>query len=125
MTLERTLLYERVSVHFENGSRSLRALKRFRQGECIIDIPQTTQHEPDMYSIEVSPGIHVDCSQSQVGAINHSCEPNAAVKKNVIIAWSCIEPGDEIRIDYKKTEQKLAVPFDCDCGSKNCIGRIE
>ena len=120
-----TPLHERVEVHYENGFRSLRALKNFHQGEHIINLPQMTTDEPDMYSIEVLPGIHVDCSNSQVGAINHSCEPNAAVRKGTIVAWNCINKGDPITIDYKRTESKLAAPFDCTCGSKNCKGRIE
>ncbi len=123
--MDSTPLYERVSVHFENGSRSLRALRRFRQGEYILDLPQTTVPNPDMYSLEVSPGIHLDCSSAQIGATNHSCEPNAAVRKGALVAWSCINEGDEITIDYKKTENKLAAPFDCNCKAKNCRGRIE
>ncbi len=118
-------LHERVSVHYESGYKSLRALKRFHQGEYIIDLPVDAMAEPDMYSLEVIPGVHIDCSRSQVGSINHSCDPNAAVRKGAIVAWSCINEGDQITIDYKKTETKLAVPFDCTCGSKNCRGRIE
>ncbi len=123
--MDRIPMYERVMVHVENGSRSLKALKRFRQGEYILDLPQTTVLNPDRYSLEISPGLHIDCSTSVVGATNHSCEPNAAVRKGSLVAWSCISEGDEITIDYKRTESKLAVPFECNCGSKNCRGRIE
>lgn len=98
--------------------RALFASEKIRQGETIVVLPQSTVSYPDRYSIEASPGWHIDCSNSPAGAINHSCKPNAAVKDNRIIAWTCIEPGEEINIDYKKTEQKLAEPFLCECG--NC-----
>lgn len=124
-------LHESVEVFYEfdelkgEGYRTLRALRDFHQGEYLFDLPQVLMSSPDMYSLEVIPGVHVDCSSSPAGAMNHSCDPNAAVRKGAIIAWSCIKAGDEIKLDYQRTEQKLAAPFDCNCGSKNCRGRIE
>lgn len=112
-------------VFFDGKQKTLKATRRIRQGETITDLPTKIRPNPDKYSIEVHPGVHLDCEFTMVGAINHSCAPNAAVKDTRIIAWACINPGEEIKIDYKRTEQKLAVPFDCLCGSKNCKGRIE
>lgn len=109
----------------DNGFRTLRATEKIRMGETIVELPQVSQPNPDKFSIELAPGIHVDCSKSIVGAINHGCEPSAAIRRGNVIAWKCIEPGEDITIDYKKTEQKLAEPFDCQCGSKFCRGRIE
>lgn len=114
-----------VEVFWHEGYKCLCALKDFHQGELIINLPQRSMAGPDRYSIEVSPGIHLDCTDSPVGAINHSCDPNAAVRNGRIIAWTCIKTGEEITIDYKRTEQKLAMPFDCKCNSENCRGRIE
>lgn len=90
-------------------------------GETIVTLPLTTQSEPDKYSIEASPGVHVSCENSLAGAINHSCIPNAAVKHFRIIAWACIKENEEIKINYKRTEHKLAVPFICRCG--HCNGK--
>lgn len=109
----------------DDGFRSLQATEKIRMGEVIVELPKISQPEADMYSIEIIPGVHVNCSKSLVGAINHGCDPNAAVRRGSIVAWRCIEPGENITIDYKKTEQKLAEPFDCLCGSKFCRGRIE
>jgi SET domain-containing protein len=104
--------------------RALFATEKIRQGETIITLPQSTVPNPDKYSLEIFPGIHVDCSYSPAGAINHSCRPSASVKGNRIVAWRCIQPGEEITLDYKRTEHKLSAPFDCNCG--NCEGkRIE
>lgn len=114
-----------VKVGFlETGERGLYAFRDFRQGETIVKLPSVAMQEPDMFSIQAWPGLHIDCQNSPAGAINHSCEPNAAVRKGAIIAWSCIKAGDEITIDYRKTETKIAAPFNCSCSSKFCVGRI-
>lgn len=105
--------------------RALFATEKIRQGETIINLPQFTVQNPDKYSLEVLPGIHVDCSFSPAGAINHSCKPTAAVKGSRVIAWRCIEPGEEITLDYKRTENKLANPFLCECGHCPPGTRIE
>lgn len=97
----------------------------FYQGETILILPTVTQPNPDKYSLEVSPGVHIDCSNDVSRAINHSCSPNAAVRNGRIIAWSCISMDDSITIDYNRTETKLFNPFDCGCGNRNCRGRIE
>lgn len=105
--------------------RSLTATEKIRMGETIVDLPSVCQPNPDKYSIEIIEGVHVNCTDHPVGAINHSCDPNAAVRRGSIVAWRCIEPGESITIDYKKTERNLAEPFHCICLSKHCRGRIE
>lgn len=102
-------------IYTDGGFRSLRATERIRQGETIIHLPQTTLPERDMYSVEIYPGVHVDCASSPVGAINHSCKANAAIRDGRVVAWSCIEPGEQITINYRMTETHLATPFVCNC----------
>jgi hypothetical protein len=118
-------LYNRFEIDCVNGQNGLKALRSFRQGETILTLPPYTQLVPDKYSIQVGPETHVKCVGSFAGAINHSCVPNAAVKNWRVIAWSCIKAGDPITIDYKRTEVRLAEPFDCLCGHQLCLGRIE
>lgn len=116
----------KVEVRFsETEGRALYATGDFRQGETILNLPTDTMAGPDMFSIEVLPGIHLDCTRHPIGATNHSCNPNAAIRGMNLIAWNCIKAGEQITIDYKRTEQKLAAPFDCFCGTKFCKGRIE
>jgi hypothetical protein len=111
-----------VYIFFTGNQRSIKASQRIRQGETIVELPKIPLSEPDMYSIEIYPGIHVDCESSLAGAINHSCNPNAFVKENRIVAWKCINPGDEVTIDYRITETKMASPFYCKCGY--CKGEL-
>ena len=101
--------------HFEDGSRGLYAAKQFRQGETIKKLPEQTIPERDMYSIEVYPGVHVDCSWSLVGALNHGCYANCRVRNGKIVAWECIPAGTELTINYRLTETHLSNPFTCKC----------
>lgn len=77
---------------------SLHALKDFHQGEVIRDLSAAT--------------------------INHSCEPNVAIRNGRIVAWACIKSGDEITLDYQRTDKAKFEPFDCNRGAKQCRGRI-
>lgn len=100
----------------ENGNRSLVATRKIRQGEEILTLPSSALAQPDMFSIEVHPGLHIDCSFTVAGAINHRCNDFTAVVRDMrIVAWRCIEQGEEITINYRRTESKLAAPFTCSC----------
>ena len=114
-----------VQVYFDGWKKMLKATRKIRQGEVIATLPQRTRFTADKYSIEIAEGVHLDCEYHFVGATNHSCDPNAAIRNMNLVAWKCIAAGEEITIDYKRTETKLAAPFDCECGAKNCRGRIE
>lgn len=109
----------------ENGQRGLFATEHIYQGAVITDLPHNLYlFSPDRYSIQVLPGIHIDCSQHAIGSTNHSCKPNAMIRNYRLVAWSCIKQDEEITIDYRLTETNLAAPFNCNCG--NCDGgRIE
>lgn len=61
-------------VRFKGEERALFATAPFRQGETILE------------------------NITMVADINHSSQPNASVRKGKIIAWSCIEQGEEITI---------------------------
>lgn len=120
-------LKTRYEIQFKNTpfQQCLVATDSFHQGETILILPTMTQSDPDKFSIEISPGLHINCSNDHSKAINHSCSPNAAVRNGKIVAWTCISKGDPITIDYNRTETRLAEPFNCFCGRKNCRGRIE
>jgi len=52
--------------------------------------------------------------------LNHSCDPNAGVKGQVLlVARRDILPGEEICFDYETTEIAPA-PFNCKCGTPLC-----
>ena len=57
--------------------------------------------------------------------INHSCNPNAALKGKTLIALSNIEIGDEVTMDYSMTDADPYWMMRCSCGSSNCRGEIK
>jgi D-alanine-D-alanine ligase len=56
--------------------------------------------------------------------INHSCDPNSWLDGLDLVARRPIRKGEEIRIDYATYGNNILAPFDCDCGSEMCRGRI-
>lgn len=92
-------------------------MEKIYQGETIVELPFGEYlSEPDKYSIEVYPGVHLDCKNHPIGSMNHSCNPSSVIQKGKVVAFKCIEADDEITVNYLKTESRLAVPFECRCG---------
>ncbi|PLW11779.1 hypothetical protein PCANC_23197 [Puccinia coronata f. sp. avenae] len=72
---------------------------------------------------------------SELVYINHSCEPNVAFElpggwKGLeegnwcLRSLSAIKAGDPLTFAYFSTEWDMAQPFQCQCGSKTCVGMI-
>ena len=53
---------------------------------------------------------------------NHSCNPNVINSGNDCVAVRDIKPGEELTWDYGTSSLQ---DFDCKCGSRNCIGKVE
>jgi len=53
--------------------------------------------------------------------INHSCNPNAGIRKNSeLFALRDIKKGEEITYDYSATIAPTKWSMKCKCGAKNC-----
>jgi hypothetical protein len=57
--------------------------------------------------------------------MNHSCDPNAWLEGLNLVARYAIPVGEEIRIDYATYGNNILAPFDCDCGTSACRGRVK
>ncbi|MGE5308715.1 MAG: SET domain-containing protein [Deltaproteobacteria bacterium] len=56
---------------------------------------------------------------------NHSCEPNAGVRGQVMmVAMRDIRAGEEVTYDYCMTDAGFDFAFDCGCGAKSCRRRV-
>jgi len=78
----------------------------------------TVQVEEGLYLASLSPNEPPDF-------INHSCEPNAGLDGQVaIVALHCIQPGEEVTIDYAMCDGSPYDEFECGCGSPSCRGRV-
>ena len=55
---------------------------------------------------------------------NHSCDPNTGFSGLDVVALRDINTGEELTIDYVTFCDQHMPPFDCQCGSPKCRGRI-
>jgi len=100
------------------------ANKNFKKGETIYKIPEGRIIN---YPTRNSPFIGNNrwlSDEIVLNYVNHSCEPNAVFEigeEPRLVAVEDIKEGDEITVDYNKTEIG-GVETPCNCGSENCKG---
>jgi len=114
------------------------AKRDFKPHEIIsqLEVPKG-QHSPDGLSsaekkwttIQVSKDVHLDVADDLV-YMNHSCDPSAIIDVtplsfSVITGPKGIKSGEPITFFYPSTEWDMARPFDCFCGSANCLKVIK
>ena len=58
--------------------------------------------------------------------VDHSCSPNALldVEKLALVAIRDIAVGDPVTFFYPGSEVELSQPFECHCGSSECMHHI-
>ena len=58
--------------------------------------------------------------------VDHSCSPNALldVDKLALVAIRDIAVGDAVTFFYPGSEVELSQPFECHCGSSECVQHI-
>lgn len=56
---------------------------------------------------------------------NHSCNPNIGIQGQIVfVAMRNIEAGEELTHDWATTDNLDNFEMDCNCGVKNCRGKI-
>lgn len=125
---------EHVAPKYVDDHGLLEATKAFAIGDDILYLEGDIFDQPTRFSVQVGPGQHVDVPEALQADppmdrylwrfLNHSCEANAMVVGRRLVATRPIAPGDEITFDYNSTEDQLATPFECQCGSGNCCGVV-
>ena len=107
------------------GARGVKIDRAFRSGDVLCRIPCTTRRErPTRHTVQVDAATHVDVGF--LSTLNHSCEPNVRLdtSRMLVVAERDIAPGEELRYFYPSTEWDMAEPFECRCGSRDCLGLI-
>jgi SET domain-containing protein len=77
-----------------------------RQHLCELDF--------DRYAVILPPGCY----------LNHSCDPNAMRSGVKVVAWTAIDAGEEITVDYRLNAFDDNARYECACGSPSCTGEI-
>jgi hypothetical protein len=99
----------------------------FQAGQVIGSFKQTATitSQPSYSSLQLAAGRHVELNCPFV-YLNHSCSPNCRIDTNgmAVIALKDIPTDTELTFFYPSTEWEMAEPFQCWCGSKECIGLV-
>ena len=82
--------------------------------------------EPTYLTVQLDANTHLELEPSFVQFVNHSCDPNVSfdMARLALVALRDLHAGDELTYFYPSTELTMAQPFDCACGSANCVGHI-
>lgn len=129
-------VYTIVSTHgfgeirqdIESGAKAFFALQHFTPGDCIAAFSAAAiLKSPTYLTVQTGEHEHIHLKPEYLQYINHSCNPNVLFNTDTM-QLEClqnIQAGDELCFFYPATEWDMAQPFDCLCGSKNCIGKIQ
>jgi uncharacterized protein len=119
------------------------AKQNIAQGEMIAlwggivysrkEVTEIAKHHPhfETHTVSIYKDFYLGPLDTDVAQLdetelfNHSCDPNAGVKGQIVlVARRPILQGEEIFFDYDTTET-AAAPFACRCGSSLCRGLID
>ena len=125
-----------VEMKHRKGFKGLFASNDIKAGSVILYLKGSISRLPNMYSIQLSKDKHLDFPPVRKPNdeldyawqyLNHSCEPNGYVNaaEYSFCALRDIKEGEEITFNYLATEDELASPFECECGSEKCLGLIQ
>lgn len=109
------------------GQKALLAATRFYPGDVICRFHAGSIHSTPTYlTVQTGDDKHITLQPEFLQYINHSCDPNVFFDTTTM-ELVCIKPmetGDEFTFFYPSTEWDMAQPFECHCGSTNCLGTI-
>jgi SET domain len=111
-----------------NGHRSLFSRKNFKVGEVIATFYwDQIFPTPTYLTVQISEHEHILLQPEYLECINHSCDPNAFfdTTRKHLIAVRPIKEGEQFTFFYPSAEWDMDQSFQCQCGSKNCIGMIK
>ncbi len=73
----------------------------------------------------VGKSVWIDPEGTHFDYLNHSCDPNAAIKGvKSLVALKDIKAGEELTIDYSITDPDPLWEMECACGTKHCRNSI-
>jgi len=109
------------------NTRSLFAKRAFGVNEVISGFYWTDIcSEPNYLTIQIGEHQHVELLPSFLECTNHSCDPNTFfdIDRRQLVCIKPVEKGEELTFFYPSSEWDMDRPFNCKCGSKQCIGYI-
>ena len=110
------------------GEKSLHASAFFDAGDVISGFNADKITDTATYlTVQTGEDKHITLQPEFLQYINHSCLPNVFFDTTgmKLFALKEIQPGDELMFFYPSTEWSMSQPFDCFCGTSQCLHRIQ
>ena len=111
-----------------NGEKSLHANAFFDLGDILAEFtPEYILDSPTYLTVQTGIDKHITLEPSFLQYINHSCDPNVFFDTTnmQLLALKEIQPGDELVFFYPSSEWEMTQSFDCFCGTKQCLHKIQ
>ena len=112
------------------AGRGVYAKVDIQQGESIlnfrgsiISLEEALARPVDGCPLQIGPETYLDLIDPEV-LVNHSCRPNAGLRKFVLTALTEIRGGTEITYDYSTTMDEDLWTMPCTCGAEGCRGIV-
>jgi hypothetical protein len=121
--LTRLLRVERKEGSFASRSVSLVNLPA---GAVFARITNPTPATCAYSSVQAIRDLHIELNCDLLYT-NHSCRPSVIFdmeRWEVRVGENGLKEGDELTFFYPSTEWEMSQPFDCQCGAKECRGKI-
>ena len=98
-------------------------------GGLFAQITESTPTDTDTYAtVQSGRNIRIDLNSDLV-YVNHSCQPSLVFDmarfEVRVVEDQPLRAGDDLTFFYPSSEWKMVQPFDCQCGARKCLGRIE
>ena len=110
-----------------SGQHSTFSRVDYMVGDVICDFGASAiVQTPSYLTVQLSINEHIYLQPSFLQYINHCCSPDVFFDTTgfKVISLREIKAGEELSYFYPSTEWKMAQPFQCVCGSDNCLGYI-
>ncbi len=116
-----------VKENKSTGEKALFSVRQFRAGEVISSFGATAfRSKPSYLTLQTGPRMHIMLYPTLLQYTNHSCRPNVFfdTQRMKLVCVRDIAGGDELCYFYPSTEWEMAQPFECRCGTPDCLGII-
>jgi SET domain len=119
--------FAKVLQEAETGAQFLYSTRPFSPGDLICPFSAADVFtSPSYLTVQTGDDRHITLNPSFLQYVNHSCSPNAFFDTTAMqfVCMAPIGPGEQFTFFYPSTEWEMAQPFDCKCGTGQCIGQI-
>ena len=109
------------------GNRSLFSKQTFNTNDVICPFYWAFVYDKPTYlTVQIGDKEHIELLPTFLECLNHNCSPNCFfdTTKKQLICLKPINKGDEFTFFYPSAEWDMDQPFECVCGSKDCIGVV-